>query len=58
MIIECDSRTLDDNGLQVEVRFTMSFQGADRIAILDAIKNNKMTLVVKKGLECIGKGEE
>ena len=58
MIIECDSRTLDDNGLQVEVTFTMSFQGADRIAILDAIKNNKMTLVVKKGLECIKGGEE
>lgn len=58
MIIESASRTLDDNGLQVEVTFTMSFKDADRIAILNAIRNNKMTLVMKKGLECIGRGEE
>lgn len=58
MIIESGSRTLHDNGLQVEVTFTMLFKDADRIAILDAIKNNKMMLVMKKGLECIGRGEE
>lgn len=58
MIIETASRTFNDNGLQVEITFTMSFQGVDRTAILSAIKNNEMTLVMKKGLECMEKGEE
>ena len=58
MIIESDSRTLNDNGLQVEVTFTMLFNDMDRAAILNAIKNNKMTSVIKKGLERIEGGEE
>lgn len=58
MIIESASRTLNDNGQAVEVTVTMSFNDEDRIAILNAIKNNEMALVIRKGLEYIGKGEE